>query len=295
MAKLAQIATARQAQLKDGRKLGFMEVGDPTGKPVILFHDLWGNRNLRHPDDGILKKLGIRLIGVDRPGYGMSTPKPNRSLMDTVDDTMLLAKALKLNQFAVMGYSGGAPYALACAYRFPQIVTRCAIIGSLPPMDDPQGFKAINSNYARLFQLAQGMETFFRPMMKGFFWIDSRRDPYRYIAELIISMPDVDQQIMTNPELFKLRADMWDDIRRNGSDTFTDEMITLVKSWGFQLQSVQTPVDVWWGEQDTFCAPLIGQRMAEFLPNATLYLEPQTGHLILFSHWQNILENLTNL
>lgn len=294
MAKLAQVATARQAQLKDGRRLGFAEFGDPNGKPVIVFHDLWGNRNLRHPDDTIIKNMGIRLIGIDRPGYGMSTRKPNRSVMDVVDDIMLLSKALKLEQFSVLGYSAGVPYALACAYRFPQIVTRCAIVSSLPPMDDPQGFEAINRNYARLFQLAQGMEPMFRMLMKGFFWIDSRRDPSRYVAELALSMPEVDQNIMKNPLVFKSRATMWDNIRQNGSDVFVDEMVTLVKSWGFQLQSVQPHVDIWWGEADTFSAPMVGQRMAEFLPNSTLHLESQSGHLILFSHWQAILEALTD-
>ena len=49
MPKLAQVATARQAQLKDGRRLGFAEFGDPSGTPVVMFHDLWGNRILRHP------------------------------------------------------------------------------------------------------------------------------------------------------------------------------------------------------------------------------------------------------
>ena len=98
MPRLAQVATARQAQLQDGRRLGFAQFGDADGKAIIFFHDLWGNRNLRHPDDSILARLGIRLIGVDRPGYGMSTRKSGRGLMDVVDDVMLLSKALKLDK-----------------------------------------------------------------------------------------------------------------------------------------------------------------------------------------------------
>lgn len=293
MAKLAQVATARQAQLKDGRRLGFVEYGDPSGKPVILFHDLWGNRTLRHPDDNILKKLGIRLIGIDRPGYGISSRKQNRTIMDVVDDTMLLANGLKLHQFAVMGYSAGAPYALACAYRFPQIVTRCAVISSLPPMDDPQGLQAINANYARLFQLARRAESFLRLLMQGFFWLDSRREPDYYIRELTATMPIVDQKIMSNLDLFHLRRNLWEDIRTNGSDPFVDEMVTLVQSWGFRLQSIQPHVDIWWGESDTFSALMVGKRMAEFIPNGTFHLEKQAGHLIFFSHWQVILESLT--
>lgn len=292
MARLAKVATARQAQLKDGRRLGFAEYGDPTGKPVIMFHDLWGNRTLRHPDDTILKQLGVRLIGIDRPGYGMSTRKPNHNLMDMVDDTMMLAKGLNISKFAVLGYSAGAPYALACAYRFPEIITGCAIVSSLPPMDDAQGFQAVNANYARLFQLAQNMEPFFRILMRGFFWFDVRRDPAYYIKELTATMPSIDQNIMSTPQVFDSRRMMWDEIQKNGSDAFVDEMVTLVKSWGFRLQSVRVPVDIWWGESDTMSAPVVGKRMADFIPNSTLHLEPQAGHLILFSHWQAILESI---
>jgi len=292
MARLAKVATARQAQLKDGRRLGFAEYGDPTGRPVFMFHDLWGNRTLRHPDDNILEQLGVRLIGIDRPGYGMSTRKPNHNLMDMVDDTMMLAKGLNISKFSVLGYSAGAPYALACAYRFPQIITRCAIVSSLPPMDDEQGFQAVNPNYARLFQLAQNMEPFFRLLMRGFFWFDARRDPGYYIKELTMTMPSVDQAIMSNPTIYDSRRMMWGEIQKNGSDAFVDEMVTLVKSWGFRLQSVNVPVDIWWGESDTMSAPVVGKRMADFIPDATLHLEPQAGHLILFSHWQPILEAL---
>ena len=292
MAKLAQVATARQAQLKDGRRLGFAEFGDPSGKPVIIFHDLWGNRTMRHPDDNILKQLGIRLIGIDRPGYGVSTRKPNRTIMDVVDDTMLLASGLNLKQFAVLGYSAGAPYALACAYRFPDIVTHCAVVSSLPPMDDPHGFQAVNPRYSRLFQLAKNMEPFYRLLMRGFFWIDGRRKPEYFIRELMASMPLVDQQIMGNPLVFHQRSTMWENIQTNGSEAFVDEMVTLVKSWGFRLQSVQIPVDIWWGESDTFSAPMVAKRMADFIPNAKVHLVPQAGHLVLYSQWQGILESL---
>ena len=293
MVKLAQVAKARQAQLQDGRRLGFAEYGDPAGKPVILFHDLWGNRTLRHPDDSILTRLGIRLIGMDRPGFGLSTRKPGRSLMDVVDDVMLLAKALKIDQFAVLGYSAGGPYALACAWRFPQIVTRGAVVCSLPPMDHAQGFQAVHAYYSRLFQLASGMESFFRLLMRGFFWIDSQREATQHIREFAAALSAADRKILQDIRVHSRRREMWDEIRRGGSDAFVDEMVTLVQSWGFRLQAIQIPVDVWWGESDAFSAPTVGKRMQNLIPNARLRLEPQAGHLILFSHWQAILEALT--
>ena len=293
MVKLAQVATARQAQLQDGRRLGFAEYGDPAGKPVILFHDLWGNRTLRHPDDSILTRLGIRLIGMDRPGFGLSTRKPGRSLMDVVDDVMLLAKALKIDRFAVLGYSAGGPYALASAWRFPQIITRCAVVSSLPPMDNAQGFQAVHAYYSRLFQLASGMESLFRLLMRGFFWIDSQREAAQYVREFAAALSAADRKILQNIGVYSSRREMWNEIRRGGSDSFVDEMVTLVQSWGFHLQAIQVPVDVWWGEADVFSAPMVGKRIQTLIPNARLHLEPQAGHLILFSHWQAILEALT--
>ena len=293
MPKLAQVATARQAQLKDGRRLGFAEFGDPSGRPVVMFHDLWGNRTLRHPDDSILTRLGIRLIGVDRPGYGMSTRKPGRGVMDVVDDVMLLSKALQLERFSVLGYSAGGPYALACAYRFPEIVQSCAVVGSLPPMDNPLGFQAVHPYYAKMLQMAGGMEPFFRWLLRGFFLLDSQRDSAQYLRELAASLPRVDQEVFGNLDFFALRRNMWEEIRSNGSEAIADEMVSLVKAWSFHLQSIRIQVDIWWGESDRFSSPIVGQRMASMIPDSRLRLEASAGHLILFTHWRAILESLT--
>lgn len=292
MPRLAQVATARQAHLQDGRRLGFAQFGDAEGAPVIVFHDLWGNRNIRHPDDAILARLGIRLIGVDRPGYSMSTRKRGRSIMDVVDDVMLLSKALQLDSFAVLGFSAGGPYALACAYRFPQIVRRCAVIAPLPPMDHELGFRALHPLYARLFQLARGNESFFRLLMRGFFFFDSQRSADQYIRELGALLSPADQAVLSNINLFNARRDAWEEIRSSGSENLVDEMVTLTRTWGFRLQSVQIPVDIWWGEVDAFCAPGVGERMAGMLPKAQFHLESQAGHFLLYSHWQSILQQL---
>ena len=293
MPQLAQIATARQAQLKDGRRLGFAEYGDRDGAPLILLHDLFGNRALRHPDDSILSRLGIRLIGVDRPGYGQSTRKPGRSLMDVAEDIMLLSRALGLERFSVLGFDAGGPYALACAYRFPELIKRCAVVASLPPMDNPIGFRAVHPFYARLFQLAHGKEGFFRMLLQGLFWLDAQRPPEQFMRDLAASLSPPDQEIMSNIKLLGARRDMWDENRGNGSECMADEMVSLVGSWGFHLQSIRVPVDIWWGEYDNFCAPIVGKRMANMIPNATLRMEAGAGHLLLYSHWQAILSALT--
>ncbi|MCY3779152.1 MAG: alpha/beta hydrolase [Chloroflexi bacterium] len=292
MPRLAQVATARQAQLQDGRRLGFAEYGEPAGSPVVLFHDVWGNRSLRHPDDSILRRLGIRLIGVDRPGYGASTRKPGRGIMDVVDDVMLLSKALKLERFAVLGYSAGGPYALACAWRFPQNVKRCAVVACWPPLDHANGFRALHPVYGRLFQLAAGNEALFRLLLRGFFMFDAQRSPDQYIRELGNSLSRTDQAALSNIDLFISRRDIWDETRQAGSEGLADEIVALTRPWGYHLQSIRVPVDIWWGEADLFCSPIVGERMAKMIPKARPRCESQAGHLLLYTHWESILQAL---
>ncbi len=273
--------------------MGFAEFGEPNGAPVFMFHDLWGNRSLRHPDDSILKRLGIRLIGVDRPGYGVSTRNPGRGIMDVVDDLMLLSKALKLERFAVLGYSAGGPYALAIAWRFPQIVTHCAVVACWPPLDHAYGFRALHPLYGRLFQLASGNESMFRLLLRGFYIFDGQRSADQYIRELGSSLSRNDQAVLSNIDLFSGRRAMWDEVRSAGSDIIADEIISLTRSWGYHLQSIRVPVDIWWGEADLFCSPIVGERMAKMIPKARPHCEAQAGHLLLYSHWEAILQGLT--
>jgi pimeloyl-ACP methyl ester carboxylesterase len=106
--------------LKDNRTLGYAEVGDPQGKPIFLFHGLHSSRLEVALVAKKMKESGIRLIGVDRVGIGLSTFKGNHTLFDTVDDVVELANHLNIEKFSVLGTSSGAKYALACAMIIPK-------------------------------------------------------------------------------------------------------------------------------------------------------------------------------
>lgn len=292
MPHLAQVATARTAKLSDGRQLGFVEHGDSEGAPVFFCHDLFGGRGLRHPDDSILKRLGIRLIGIDRPGYGLSARKAGRDILAGAIDMDALFRAMGLERCAVLGYSAGAPYALAFAHRYPQHVSRCAVVASLPPLDQAQSFRVIHPVYGRLMQLARGNETLFRWLLRGFFFYDSQRSPEQFIRDYGGLLAQVDRHALSQLPLFNLRRDIWEEIRQVGSEGIADDLAALTRSWGFHLQALPVPVDIWWGEADVYSSPVVGKRMAELIPDAKLRLEANAGHLILFTHWEAILRQL---
>lgn len=107
--------------LPDGRQLAYREMGDPTGLPVVYQHG-WGYPRLWHPDTGIAQRAGVRLIGVDRAGYGQSTLQPDRTVADSAADVAALADHLGLDRFAMLGWSLGGLHALAAAAAMPQRV-----------------------------------------------------------------------------------------------------------------------------------------------------------------------------
>lgn len=148
MAPSALTAQCEQrVRLPDGRWLGYAEHGDPTGRPVLVFRGAPASRLSYWPDPAIAASLAVRLISPDRPGYGLSTFQPGRAMLDWPGDVTAFAAALGLERFAVLGVSGGAPYALACAYKIPQRLMGVAVVSGMGPLDNPA--------LARTFPLAR--------------------------------------------------------------------------------------------------------------------------------------------
>lgn len=122
------ISGASILRLRDGRALSFAEYGRRTGHVLFYFHGFPGSRL----EGGLLaepaRRLGIRLIAIDRPGMGLSTFKPRRHFLEWPCDVAELADGLGIDRFSVLGYSGGGPYALACACKIPGRLLACGIV-----------------------------------------------------------------------------------------------------------------------------------------------------------------------
>src|SRR5512143_1327078 len=103
--------------LRDGRALGYGEYGKPDGIPIVFFPGMPSTRLFA----GLLHEpalaAGVRLIAPERPGYGLSQPSRHGTLLGYAEDIVELADALRLDQFVVIGASGGGPYPLAFAHQ----------------------------------------------------------------------------------------------------------------------------------------------------------------------------------
>ena len=122
--------------LPDGRRVGYAEYGDPGGLPVLALHGTPGSRLMFALADADARDRGLRLIAPERPGYGLSDYRSCASLLDHAADLAALADALGIGQFALIGVSGGGPYALAAAAAMPGRVVLLALVGPVGPIAD---------------------------------------------------------------------------------------------------------------------------------------------------------------
>ena len=143
-----------ELRLRDGRILAFLERGDPSGQPLLYFHGIPGCRLDAWGGAGLAARTGVRLIGVDRPGFGNSDPSSGRTLLDWPNDVSQLVDALGIKRFAVVGFSTNEPYTLTYNYRIPERVSSIFVITGLEPLNNPKGLEILG-DVAGMWRLIQ--------------------------------------------------------------------------------------------------------------------------------------------
>src|SRR3954469_14004474 len=124
----------------DDRQIGFAEFGDPQGRAVVWLHGTPGaRRQIPIEARAYAERKHIRLIGIDRPGIGSSTPHQYHNVLAFADDLRTIADVLGINRMAVIGLSGGGPYTLACAAAMPDRVVVAGVLGGVAPTVGEEG------------------------------------------------------------------------------------------------------------------------------------------------------------
>ncbi len=268
----------RRIATPDGRTLAVAEWGDPTGLPVVAIHGTPGGRLGRFRDPGIYARNGVRRISFDRAGYGASSRRPGRRVVDVVEDVRAIADALGLARFAVTGRSGGGPHALACAALLADRVTRCLAVVSIAPFDAEglvwtAGMTAGNVTEAEL-------------SLAGEAAIRSKLEPDRLeilarVAAGEDHLPD-DYQVSESDraQMQKDRAvfaELIRDALRDGVDGWVDDDLAFVAPWGFDLASIAVPTLLWYGHGDTLVPGAHGDWLAAHIPGVATRVS-ELGH-----------------
>jgi pimeloyl-ACP methyl ester carboxylesterase len=280
-------------QLPDGRDLAYMQHGDLSGTPVFFIHGNPGSRLMRHPDESIITDLGVRLITMDRPGYGYSDYQTNRTLLDFPSDLASLADALNIDTFALFGVSAGGPYTAATAYKMPERVRIAAIVSGVAPFDRPNPYEGVNETYTQAFKLSKWPFWLLRPLI----WLGDRsslNDREAYWQEVLGRASRDDREVLQRPEIKEQVLNYLPEATRQGSKGRAREAKILVNPWGFDLSEIQPTVHLWYWEDDTIVPPQMGRYLEQKIPNTVPHFLPNGGHFGFYDHWREILEPLAN-
>ena len=267
-------------RVREGRQLGIAEFGPPDGRAVVWFHGTPGARR-QIPEEArlIAGAEGIRIIGIDRPGVGLSTPHLYDAIADHPADVEIVADRLGLDRFSVIGLSGGGPYALATAWALPDRVPSAGILGGVVPAVGPDGIGGglvgVASRFAPVFPplrwpLGLLLTAFIRA---------SKPIGMPMLLLYARVSPEGDRSVLERPEF---QAMFLDDLSTNGGRSMravVDDAILFTRDWGFSPRDVRQPVWWWHGDADHIVPLAHAQHVVPMIPNATLRIRHGESHL----------------
>ncbi len=280
--------------LRDGRALGAAITGKSGGYPIFHFHGSGSSRLEVSLLAELAEQRGALLIGLDRPGYGLSERKPGGRLLDWPADVAEAADQLGIARFAVDGLSAGGPYALACAYQIPSRLTACALISSVPP---PQLMRQAGPAWMRLtWQVGKLFPSLFRLFLR--LAVKDQAPSLAEAEKMLLRgsrfMAPADVNLMQDPVLRTGIAQAFVESLRSGGQGERDSAMALLPDWGFTPQQVQLEhISIWHGLADRVM-PVAPQRLlAEQLPHCTAHFIAGEGHFsLIVNHAGYILDTL---
>ena len=277
----------RTIALQDGRGLAYSEWGDLAGRPVVLLHGTPGSRLICLDEDATVA-AGVRLLTMDRPGYGLSDPRAGPTIFGWVDDFIEFADRLELPPCPVIGWSGGGPYALALGFRLPHQITGIGLAAAQGPIDPvpgmlearlPEGaraaFRLLRQDYAAGVAAIEEGDAWF----SGGGW-------ERTFAK---SWGDADDRALADPATLESMKTLMREAARQGPAGYVADHIAETLPWSFSVSEITQPVHIWYGESDERWVPMSADYLVANIRDVTLVTYPGEAHLFPFDHWAEML------
>jgi pimeloyl-ACP methyl ester carboxylesterase len=266
--------------LPDGRDLAWAECGAPDGRPVLTLHGSPGSRLSRHPQSVQLVDAGVRQITFDRPGYGLSTPRPGRTVADVVTDVEAVLDAADVQRAGVIGGSGGGPHALAVASLLPHRCTDVHCVVGVAPYGAPglDFFAGMDPENQRRFRAAlRGRDSAIEEFTADFAAMRERitDDPVTIMGDM--DLPEADREILRRlgQQVFTALAESV----RQGAVGMADDFVAIAGDWRFDPREVRAPVVITYGEHDVNVPAGHGRWLAANVPNRAVRVNADGGHL----------------
>ncbi len=281
-------------RLRDGRSIGITSVGRDDGFPIIHFHGSGSSRLEVKLFAEQASEEGVRLIGLDRPGIGLSDPKTGYQLLDWSDDVLEVVDHLGIERFAVQGLSAGGPFALACAYKIPQRLTACGLISTVSPPDLMR--KAGSGSMRMMWWIgahAPHLMLFYARLVQRMTGSD-QASMEKYVVRYAARLGEADKQLLNDPGTRRSIVQAMAESFRQGPNGNLEVVVTEIQPWGFQLEQVKfEKLFLWHGGQDKIMPIAPARLLARMLPNCTATFYPDEGHFsTIANHAREIFRKL---
>lgn len=282
--------------LPDGRRMSFAEFGDPQGRTVIWLHGTPGaRRQIPHEARALALACQVRLVGIDRPGIGSSTPHVYDRIRSFAADLDVVADALGVGDMAIIGLSGGGPYALAAGAEMGDRVRAIGVLGGVAPTRGPD---AIDGGLVALgVRLSWALRWGRVPLGLS---LGALLRTVRPLGSPALDLyarvsPEGDRRLLGRPELKAMFLDdLFNGSRRQFQGPIAD-VIAFTKDWGFRAADVGVPVVWWHGDADHIIPFAHGVHMVSRLPQATLQVMSGESHLGGLGIAEEILDTLLGI
>lgn len=278
----------------DGRVVAAFAVGADDGPLVVYHHGSPSSRLEVGWHHEVSRRRGVRVVGVDRPGYGESEPTAF-TFASVASDACAVADAMGVRQFAVVGQSAGCGHAFATAVYAPDRVTSVAIGGGSVPylpgtarweslsVEEKAGMRLVGVDDAEAERLVGVHDAEFLSAAAArsddelaLAWRDWLEPADRPIAEA-----GLDRALAVGTR----------ECGRQGMAGWGRDNVVRMAPWPFRLDEVRCRVAAWYGTGESAAAENVSW-LLEQDDRIDVHWVEGAGHLVMFEHWQQVLESL---
>ncbi len=282
--------------LSCGRSIGIAEYGSRDGRAILWFPGTPGGcRQIPPLARQIAVQRNVRLIALERPGIGSSTPHLYDSVLGWAEDVGEVADKLGVERMGLIGLSGGGAYVMACAYHLADRVVGGAVLGSVAPAcgDDAPPGGALGLAYRGRFLIHNTYG-----MLARMLWATtySLRPVAGQAFDLFVgTMVDGDREVMQRPEMKQMFVDDMLRAARPQIHSLLFDVVLFTKPWGFSLRDIRVPIRFWHGDADNFVPLSHAEHQVALIPDAELRVRPREGHMGNLDASEEILDTLLAL
>lgn len=280
-------------KLENGGTVALSEYGDPQGVPVFFCHGWPSSRTMAELAHDAARELGVRIISPDRPGIRDSHFQAGRRLVDWPPLLTALADHLEIDRFRIFAISGGAPYAYASAWMMPERVEKIAVASGAPHIAELEDRSGLLSLYNRMLALRASRPGLLRTLFYVARPFASMKMPIRIRPLLLKVLQPCDANVLRDSRSFEACFESARQAWRSSAAGVMADAEIYAEPWGFPLEEVGVPVQLWHGKKDRTFSFHLAEEIAARLPKCELHVVEGVGHYSLpIRHIHEILIQL---